>query len=80
MNKVELQNDIYEIMIKANGIRDLIGLMTLGAANKKSDIGSALDPIFDSMDALCNMIEKLNEEVNQSEDTPERDPDDLPFT
>lgn len=80
MNKVELQNDIYEIKIKADGIRDLIGLLTLGCAGKQSDIGDALDPVFDSMVALCDMIDKLHDEIGKDDQTAERDPEDLPFT
>lgn len=78
MNKIEVENSLYEIKIKADGIRDLIGLLTLGCAGKQSDIGDALDPVFDAMDSLCKMIDRLKDEVNQSEQTPE--PEDLPFT
>lgn len=78
MNKVGISNSLYEIKIKADGIRDLIGLLTLGCAGKQSDIGDALDPVFDAMVALCDQIDKLQDEVNQPEETPE--PQELPFT
>lgn len=80
MNKVELQNDIYEISNKANGIRDLLVLVNLGCADKMSDVGDALDPVVDLMCDLCDMIDQLQAEINKPEETPERDPDELPFT
>ena len=78
MSKNEVSNSVYEIGNKARGIKDLLILMDLGAADKKSDIGDALTPVVDLMCDLCDMIDQLQADI--SNQTAERDPVELPFT
>ncbi len=72
MNKIDLQNDLYEIQTKAHGIRDLTVLMDLGAADGQ-DIGDALTPLVDVMADFCDQIDKLYEQISvQTDNTAEQ--------